>query len=112
MVEAPANGRPLQTPSPDLTIEMDASLLGWVTVAERKSTGVLCSEEDRQSHINHLELLGAVLALQTYSKDKSVPHVHLQMDNETAVCYHIGGPGPLQCRTQPATCGSGAWERE
>ena len=32
-------------------------------------------------------------SIQTYSKDKTVSHVHLQMDNQTVVCYinHMGG---------------------
>ena len=87
------NGKPLQPPSSDLTIETDASLLGWGAVANEVSTGSLWSEEERQSHINHLEMLGAVLAVQTYTKDKTVSHVHLRMDNQTAVCYinHMGG---------------------
>ena len=81
------NGRPLHPPSPDLTIETDASLLGWGAVTEGVSTGGLWSEEERQNHINHLELLGAVLAVQTFTKGRKVSHVHLRMDNKTAVCY-------------------------
>ena len=50
-------GRPLQPPPPDLTIEMDASL-GWGAVADRVGTWGLWSEEERQRHINHLELFG------------------------------------------------------
>lgn len=87
------NGRPLQPPPPDLTIETDASLLGWGAVAEGVSTGGLWSEEERQSHINHLELMGAALAVQTYTKNGTISHVHLRLDNQTAVCYinHMGG---------------------
>jgi hypothetical protein len=87
------NGRPLQPLVPDLTIETDASLLGWGAVVDGVSTGGLWSEEERQSHINHLELLGAALAVQTYTTDETASHVHLRMDNQTAVCYinHMGG---------------------
>ena len=37
--------------------------------------------------------MAAALAVQTYTKDKTVSHVHLKMDNQTAVCYinHMGG---------------------
>ena len=87
------NGRPLHPPSPDLTIETDASLLGWGAATEGTSTGGLWSEEERQSHINHLELMGAELAVRTFTKDRAVSRVHLRMDNKTAVCYinHMGG---------------------
>ena len=87
------NGRPLQPPNADLTIETDASLLGWGAVAEGVSTGGQWSEEERQNHINHLELMGAALAVQTFAKDETISHVHLRMDNQTAVCYinHMGG---------------------
>ena len=115
MVErrTPAVEQPTIT-NPDLTIKTDASLLGWGAVAEGANTGGLWSEEERQSHINHLELMGAALAVQTYTKDETISHVHLRMDNRTAVCYinHMGGTrSPVQhCRTQPANCGSGAWK--
>ena len=87
------NGRPIHPPPPDLTIETDASLLGWGAVANGVCTGGLWSEEERQSHINQLEMLGAALAVQCYARSRAVSHVHLRMDNQAAVCYvnHMGG---------------------
>ena len=80
------NRRPLQPPTPDLTKEMMP--LSWAGVQERVSTWVskwtqprLWLEEECQSHINHLELLGAALAVQTYTNDETVSHVHLRIDS-------------------------------
>jgi hypothetical protein len=52
------NGRSIPSPLPDITIETDASLLGWGAAAGGTSTGGLWSEEERSQHINHLELMG------------------------------------------------------
>jgi len=98
------NGRPITPPSPDLTVETDASLLGWGAVAEKVSTGGLWSEEERQMHINHLELLGAVLAVQTYTKDREVSRVHLRMDNRLQA--ELPAPTVHQLATRPACNGN------
>ena len=44
------NGRPIHPRPPDLTIETDASLLGWGAIADGVSTGGLWSETERKQH--------------------------------------------------------------
>ena len=87
------NGRPILTPTPDITVETDASLLGWGAVSGETRTGGLWSEEERAQHINMLELMGGDFAAKIFAKDKQDIHIHLRMDNTTAIAYinHMGG---------------------
>lgn len=105
------NGRLIQPPPPDLTIETDASLLGWGAVANGVSTRGLWSMEECQNHTNNLEMLGAALAVQSYTRDKVVSHVHLKMDNQAAICYfnHVGGTRSQTMSNTDANCGNGAF---
>ena len=87
------NGKPIISPVPDMTIETDASLLGWGATVGETSTGGLWTEEERKHHINWLELQGGVFAARTFAKDKSNIHVRLRTDNTTVIAYinHLGG---------------------
>ena len=69
-----------------MTIDTDASLIGWGTVCSGVCTGGLWSPEERKLHINHLELLLGSFAVQAFTKDKRNIHVHVRMDNSTA-CF-------------------------
>ena len=51
------------------------------------TTRVPWLKEDGSRHINELELLGALFALQTFTKDSANISVHLFLDNSTAVAY-------------------------
>ena len=87
------NGRPIRAPAPDMTIETDASLLGWGAVSEGTSMGGLWSEDERSHHINLLELMGGDFATRVFARDRQDIHIHLRMDNTTAIAYvnHMGG---------------------
>ena len=87
------NGRPILPPTPDLIIETDASLLGWGAASAQGSTGGFWSEEERACHINALELMGGALATKTFAKGRQNIHIHLRMDNRTAMTYinRMGG---------------------
>ena len=87
------NGRSVMTPEPDLTMETDASLTGWGAVCKGIRTGGLWSQMERRNHINYLELLAAMFAVKSFTKDRKDAHVHLRMDNRTAVFYvnRMGG---------------------
>ena len=63
----------------------DASLQGWGAVCMDVRTGGLWSQTEWDHHINCLELLAAMLALKTFTKSRENVHVHLHMDNKTAV---------------------------
>ena len=77
----------------DLTIESDASLMGWGAACQGQTTGGPWMEEESQMHINCLELLAARFALQTFTKGKTSITVLLRLDNMSAVAYinNLGG---------------------
>ncbi|XP_070541334.1 uncharacterized protein [Ptychodera flava] len=87
------NGRPIQTVSPDMVIQSDASLVGWGAVCANKTVQGRWTQQEKSHHINVLEILAAKLAIQSFLQDKSKMEVKLQMDNTTAVAYlkHQGG---------------------
>ena len=70
---------------PDLVIFTDASLTGWGCSCEIGKTGGHWDHVEAQNNINVLELKAALLALQSFVKDKSDLHIRLMMDNTTAV---------------------------
>ena len=81
------NGREIVQPPPDLVIEMDASLIGWGAVCEGVQTGGLWSQEEQLEHINVLELTAGMFAVQAFENDRRNLHVHLRMDNTSALTY-------------------------
>ena len=85
-------GKGMMTREPNLTMETDASLMGWGAVYRGVRTGGLWSQLEG-NHINYLELLAAMFAVKSFAKDRKDNHVHLRMDNRTAVSYvnHMGG---------------------
>ena len=50
-------------------------------------TGRTWSQTESQMHINCLELLAASLAIKSFARDKKNLHIHLKMDNTTALTY-------------------------
>ena len=62
------NGKAILAPRPQMTIESDASQLGWGARCGSVTTGGLWSPEERSMHINCLELLGAFLAVKIFAK--------------------------------------------
>ena len=75
-------------------IETDASLVGWGAVCKGVQTGGgLWSREEQEEHINVLELMAGMFAVQAFAKGKQKVHVHLRMDNTSALSYvtRMGG---------------------
>jgi hypothetical protein len=83
------NTHHLRSPPFDLVIHTDASLLGWGATADNTSIGGRWSPEESQQHINVLELKAAYLAIQAFTRNRKSPpaHIHLRIDNTTAVAY-------------------------
>ena len=77
----------------DLIMDSDASLTGWGAACGDQRTGGPWSTEEKQLHINCLELLAATLAIKTFAKSGSGLSVLLRIDNTTAVAYinNLGG---------------------
>ena len=76
-----------------MTIESDASNMGWGACQGETRTGGQWSKAESLNHINYLELLAAFLAIQCFMKEKSGITIQLKLDNITAVSYinRMGG---------------------
>ena len=74
-------------------------LQNWQTTTQdrwrcnQQNTGGLWSTHESMRHINHLKLLAATLAAQSFAKTKVSISILLRIDNTTAVTYinHLGG---------------------
>ncbi|KAM4795568.1 uncharacterized protein WCC33_000623 [Rhinophrynus dorsalis] len=87
------NGRAIFGVAPDIVIESDASLVGWGARRGLVSTGGRWSLDERDLHINCLELLAGSFALKSLAGDRVDCCVLLRMDNVSAVRYvnRLGG---------------------
>ena len=83
------NGCPVQQPPIDATIWSDASKKCWGAAYQGISTRGHWSVDEAKAHINVLVLQAATLALKALLNHQlPVPkHVHLRLDNTTAVAY-------------------------
>ena len=86
-------GRSLIFPSPEISIYSDASLSGWGAVYDDVRTGGPWAEGEIGQHINFLELLAALKALQCFTATLTDTAVELKIDNTSAVSYinRLGG---------------------
>ena len=89
-------GRSLTFPVPDVSISSDASLSGWGAVCMDVRTGGPWTLSESGAHINYLELLAALKALQCFTVTLKDSAVELRLDNTTAVSYvnRLGGASP------------------
>lgn len=86
---------------PDLIIETDASLLGWGAYCpslKSKASGQWSSEE-KDTHINVLELTAIKFGLHTLCKNIRCKHIRIMTDSITAVSYvnAMGGTHSQPC---------------
>lgn len=91
------NGRPLQILHCDLTIETDASKVGWGACCNQIKTGGPWTLEEKQKHINFLELLAVFLAIKSFVSDQRQINILLRIDNITAIAFlnRMGGSHSL-----------------
>lgn len=82
---------------------------GWEGVCQGKYTrGIWTREGSSSLHINALELKAACFAVRAFTVNQRHLHVHLRMDNRTAVVYllKMGGDAiPFIARDSPGTVG-------
>ena len=90
----------------DYELTTDASKEGWGAVlstgsysGDSRSTGGRWTVEEKQWHINVLELKAAYMGLKSFCTDSQHSHIKLNMDNTTAIAYtnHMGGSHSRQC---------------
>lgn len=68
-----------------VTLSTDASTTGWGCECKGVATGGAWSQEEARNHINYLEMLAVMLALQSFEKEVTGKHVKLLVDNSTTV---------------------------
>ena len=78
---------PIRVSSPSKTLRSDSSSFAWGGLDGHIQTGGNWSVEEREEHINYLELLAAKLTFQTFGARVSNTHIRIQLDNTTAVAY-------------------------
>ena len=81
------NGQSFLTSVPDMTIRTDASKQGWGAEMDQERTQGVWSQMESKLHINILELRAGNFAVRAFTRGTKVRHVHLLMDNSTAVAY-------------------------
>lgn len=92
--------RPIRLPSIDLVLYSDASLEGWGgSTGSCKGIGGRWSYKELPNHINALELAAAFLTLKAFFVENRYKHIHLKLDNTTAVAYvnKMGGSHSPAC---------------
>ena len=81
------NGRPLQELSPELTIETDASMMGWGAFCQGVMTGGCWSQSERAQHINLLEMQAAFFAIKAFAKNRQGISILIRSDNQSVVAH-------------------------
>ena len=78
-------GTSIQTSLPELTLFTDASLVGWGAHLDNLQAQGTWSSSQSLLHINNLELLAVILALQEFQSTVQNKHVLLMTDNTTVI---------------------------
>ena len=71
-----------------------------------KQHGETWSYQERTKHINVLELIAVKLAILTFTKEKSVITIHLELDNTKALLYLVKMGGNSQSRAATSSQGN------
>lgn len=76
-----------------LEILSDASTTGWGVACAGKTASGSWSQEERNKHINYLELMAAFIGLKIFAKKLFGCQIILRIDNTTAISYinRMGG---------------------
>lgn len=84
---------PLTVKNFDLEIFTDASKVGWGAYCDGRRAGGEWKIEERDFHINYLELLAVFLGLKCFVREKENLNLLLRVDNTTAIAYvnRMGG---------------------
>ena len=70
-----------------MLIQTHAWKIGWRTSCQGLTSRGVWSKQRRSLHINVLELLAVKLALLSFTKNKKVRAIHVQIDNATGLRY-------------------------
>ncbi|XP_046543605.1 uncharacterized protein LOC124253801 [Haliotis rubra] len=81
------SGAAFRPPPPDLTMYTDASTLGWGAHMGHLQLQGIWSDQEKSLHINVLEMLAIVRALEHWSWCLHSKAIMVATDNSTVVCY-------------------------
>ena len=86
-------------PPPTFILTTDASLAGWGAVFEDASCGGQWKPDEKEFHINVLELKAIEFGLKSFFNQKENVHIRIKSDNITAVTYvnNKGGTKSIPC---------------
>ena len=103
----------IHSPPISLVLHSDASLLGWGGFDGQLEVGDQWSDDLSPMHINGLELTAAFLTLKSFCNFMENCHIHLKMDNTTAVTYlnKMGGMHSEVCNSIAVNMWKWAQER-
>ena len=95
------SGRAIRESQPEMILFTDASSEGWGAHVGPLATGGRWSEEEKDLHINALELRAIYFGLRCLGEGQD-KHIRVMSDNMTAVAYvkHQGGVRSLECEIQ------------
>ena len=84
---------------PDFVLFTDVPLTGWGCSCEIGRTGGHWDYTEAQNNVNVLELKAALLALQSFAREKANIHVRLVIDHATAIACvsKMGTSHSVQC---------------
>ncbi|XP_038064670.1 uncharacterized protein LOC119735051 [Patiria miniata] len=80
-------GRAFRNPKPSVTITTDASLFGWGATLHPRQVAGRWGPEECSKHINVLEMLAVINALQRFQTSVTNQVVNIRCDNATVVAY-------------------------
>jgi hypothetical protein len=96
-----SSSKPIQNSEPDLVIQTDASMKGFGGTCCGINTSGRWTKDEKEQHINVLELLAVDYALKAFEKsfDLASKHVRVLSDNTCAVTYvnNMGGSKSMSC---------------
>ena len=79
--------KPFLSWTPQMIIQIEATLTGWGLLWTWVQTSGIWSEEERTLYINLLKLLVIKLALFSFAKGKRMKAIHFQINKKTALSY-------------------------
>lgn len=90
--------KPISPGNPDIILFTDSSNIGWGGVNQTNGTETngQWTIEERENHINVLELKAALLSVQSLCSDVTNKHVRINLDSTVAISYisKMGGRKP------------------
>ena len=81
------NGKAIINAGPNLIVTTDASKKGRGAALGSQTIQGLWTRKEQLLHINVLEIKAGLFALRSFANDLRNVHIHLKMDNRTAVAY-------------------------